>query len=284
MSSLDVKIVIPVLNEVAYTKNCLEGLRRTGVSDSQVIIVNNGSTDGTADFLAQQPALTVITNPQNRGCGFAFNQGARAANASWVVLLNNDIIPTPGWLEGLLATALEEKFDIVSPALRNGKLDYDLDRLCADLLPRMAGLRRPGLAHGPCMMISRKVFETIGYFNDDPRLGGYEDDEFFRRARAAGFRLCITGRSFLHHFGQVTQKSLGAKLKVSGGFGDREYYRRLTGQTWWRRKYKRLCDEFYLNWCRRRERKACGQTLIESWPFVALPASPSGPKRDGSGQ
>ena len=96
----------------------------------------------------------------------------------------------------------------------------------------MTNVKRLGVAHAVCLMVHRRVFDGIGPPVDDPRLGGYEDDEFFRRARRAGFHMGITGRSFIHHFGSVTQRSIKAASKGAiKSLGDREYYRRKYGLT-----------------------------------------------------
>ncbi len=72
---LGLAIVVPVFNQLAYTKGCLDSLRDAGLPDSKILVINNGSTDGTRDFLAGRPELKVIHNAENRGCGFAWNQG-----------------------------------------------------------------------------------------------------------------------------------------------------------------------------------------------------------------
>ena len=115
--SLDVAIVIPVFNELPYTINCLESLKQSGVRDSQILIVNNGSTDGTTEFLAGRPEIRVIHNPENRGCGFAWNQGTKASSSVWTIVMNNDVLVVPGWIEGLVGFAEKEGFDVVSPAM-----------------------------------------------------------------------------------------------------------------------------------------------------------------------
>ena len=120
--------------------------------------------------------------------------------------MNNDVLVPPGCIGGLVGFAEEEKFDIVSPAMCEGELDYDLQKHAAEFMFRMSAVCRRDLAHGVCFMVHRRVFDAIGYFDSDPKLGGYEDDEYFRRARHAGFRLATTGRALLHHFGSVTQK------------------------------------------------------------------------------
>ncbi len=73
---MDVSIVIPVFNQLAYTTNCLKSLNAAGIADSQIIIVNNASTDGTTEFLADRPQIRTINNPENRGSGFAWTKGS----------------------------------------------------------------------------------------------------------------------------------------------------------------------------------------------------------------
>ena len=219
---MDVSIVIPVFNQLAYTRQCLESLARAGVADRQTIIVNNASTDGTAEFLAARPEIRTVSNPENRGCGFAWTQGAKISAANWTVVMNNDVLVPPGCFEGLISFAEEKHADIVSPAMCEGEMDYDFASYAADIMRRMKEAHRCGVAHGVCFMVQRRVFDAIGYFDGDPKLGGYEDDEYFRRARGAGLRLGTTGRAFLHHFGSITQKSIRAKSRQPHkGLGDR---------------------------------------------------------------
>jgi GT2 family glycosyltransferase len=204
--NLDVTITIPVFNQIHYTTQCLESLNRASIADEQIIVVDNGSTDGTEEFLAARPQIRVIHNPKNLGCGAAWTQGAQASTSTWTVVMNNDVLVPPGCLEGLVEFAERERLDIVSPATCGGEMDYDFAAHAAGFMERMKGVSRRGVAHGVCFMVHRRVFDTIGYFDSDPKLGGYEDDEYFRRARRAGLRLAMTGRAFLHHFGSITQK------------------------------------------------------------------------------
>ena len=258
-----VSIVIPVFNQLHYTRNCVDSLNRASVADAQIIIVNNGSTDGTREFLAAHPEVRAIHNSTNRGCGFAWSQGARASSSTWTIVMNNDVIVPPGCIEGLMGFAEEEKFDVISPAMCEGEADYDVPAHAAEFMRLMNGTHRRDVAHGVCFMVHHRVFEATGYFDDDPRLGGYEDDEFFRRARQAGFRLAITGRSFLHHFGGTTQKSIKASLNQPNmSLGDRTYYREKTGQTWIRRKTTQLKHAIRNTWWKNIERSRHGQTLI----------------------
>ncbi len=259
-----VAFVIPVFNQLTYTTQCLESLNRNGVADAQVVVVNNASTDGTGAFLAGRSELRTITNPTNVGCAAAWSQGVEAAQAPWTVVLNNDVLIAPGFVEGLLSFASETGCDIVSPAMGEGELDYELDPFARDFVLRMAKLSRRDLAFGVCFMVHRRVFEAIGLF--DVKLGqaGYEDEDFFRRARRAGFRLGTTGRAYLHHFGSVTQKSVKASLWVadSARLGNRDYFRRKHGLNWLRRRTDRLQGKLRWAFWRRRERRCAGMALL----------------------
>jgi N-acetylglucosaminyl-diphospho-decaprenol L-rhamnosyltransferase len=261
---MDVSIVIPVYNQLAYTRQCLESLGRAGVADSRIILVNNASSDGTTEFLAARPELRTIHNSENRGCGFAWTQGAKLSEAIWTIVMNNDVLVPPGCIEGLISFATEKNFDIVSPAMCEGEADYNVTTHAADFMRRLKDAYRSDVAHGVCFLVHRRVFDAIGYFDSDPKLGGYEDDEYFRRARGAGFRIAITGRAFLHHFGSITQKSIQAKSgQKRKSLGDREYYRRKTGQTWARRKTHQIKHAIRTAYWKRSELKQFGRTLWE---------------------
>jgi GT2 family glycosyltransferase len=259
-----VAIVIPVFNQLHYTRQCLDSLNCAGVADDQIIIINNASTDGTAEFLATRPQIRTINNAENRGCGFAWTQGAKLSDKIRTIVINNDVLVPPGCIEGLISFADENQCDIVSPSMCEGELNYDLPAHAADFMRRLKDAKRRNVAHGVCFMVHRRVFESIGYFDSDPKLGGYEDDEYFRRTRGAGFRLAITGRAFLHHFGSITQKSIRAKSnQPHKGLGDRAYYRRKTGQTWLKRKIHQIKHAVRSAWWKRSERWRFGHTLHE---------------------
>ena len=257
-------IVIPVLNQVAYTRGCIDSLRAAGIADTRIIIINNGSSDGTVEFLAANPQIQAIHNPGNLGCGGAWTQGAEISKFPWTIIMNNDVLVPRDCIGNMVEFATQGRFDIASPAMCEGEMDYDLAAHAAEFMQRMSSAYRSGIAHGVCFMVHRRVFDAIGFFDSDPQLGGYEDDEYFRRARKAGFRLAITGRAFLHHFGSITQKSIKA---ASGGaittLGNREYYRRKTGQTWLKRKVAQVRNGARDAWWRRSELSRFGRSLHE---------------------
>lgn len=265
-TAASVEIVIPVFNQLAYTRGCLESLRRSGEVAARVVVVNNGSSDGTTEYLEADSGIAVIHNSENRGCATAWNQGVRAGTADWVVVLNNDVLLTPGWLEGLLAATEAEGLDIVTPAMREGLLNYELEPYAREFVRAAAGAIRRDVADGVCFMVRRRVFDTIGHFDENFRIGVFEDTDFFERARQAGFKLGTTGRSFIHHFGSVTQKSI-RQGKTYGPYEaeNRVYFRKkwqLNQIQRWINRFKRKTRT--ARWSAL-ERRQFGHTLRERW-------------------
>lgn len=132
--NLDLTITIPVFNQIHYTMQCWESLKRAGLADEQIVIVNNGSSDGTAEFLAAHPQIRAIHNPKNLGCGAAWTQGAQASKSAWTVVMNNDVLVPAGCMEGLVDFAEQERLDIVSPATCGGDMDYNFAAHAAGLM------------------------------------------------------------------------------------------------------------------------------------------------------
>jgi N-acetylglucosaminyl-diphospho-decaprenol L-rhamnosyltransferase len=262
-----VSVVIPVFNQLAYTKLCLESLARHRQGIGEVIVIDNGSADGSGDFLEQVPGIRLIRNQQNLGCAAGWNQGVAASTGEWIVVLNNDVLLTDGWLQGMLDAAERLRLDVVTPGIREGEADYDLDAWAREFISRMRGVQRLGVADGICFMVRRRVFDAVGTFDEHFRIGQFEDIDFFRRARLAGFRLGIVGGSFIHHFGSVTQKAI--RKAPSGGNGymaeNRAYYRKKWKLGWLRRQPEKWMGKArYLAW-RWSERLRTGRTLKETW-------------------
>ena len=103
-------IIVPTWNQLEFTRQCIAALRRFTRPPWELIVIDNGSTDGTAAYLGgvQEAAavpVTVISNTANRGFPAAINQGLQAARGDYLVLLNNDVVVTDAWLEQMVALA-----------------------------------------------------------------------------------------------------------------------------------------------------------------------------------
>lgn len=255
-------ITFACYNQVEYTRQFVESLVSSGVDLSRVVAVDNCSTDSTREYLDSVPLGARIFNTANFGCGVAWNQGALALQAEWTVVMNNDVITPPGWLEGLIGTAQREGLRIVSPSLIEGPLDYDFPAFARDGVSRMGNaLRRQG-RHAVCVAIHSSVWIDIGFFRPVPKLFGYEDTLFFHDADRAGIAMGITGASWLHHFGSITVRAMKQERGLVGkqGLSDRRNYR-LTNQSWLERKLNKMRQVRMRTRWREHELAAFGMTM-----------------------
>ena len=228
-------VVIPVLNELRYTTQCIESLLTHGTPADAILVIDNGSSDGTPAWLAAHPAIRSVRNAVNLGCGGAWTQGALLADADWVVLLNNDVLVSERAMDAMLDAADSHDIDVASPALVEGTLDYDFAAHAATFRAAMAGTIRRGWFHGVCFAVRWPVFEAIGFPDTDRRLGGREDVEFLVRCQRSGIAVGTVGDALLHHFGSITQKAI--KLETGQkDLGDRDYFYAKLGMGWLARK------------------------------------------------
>ena len=103
-------VIVPCWNQLEFTRKCVSALMRQTGPSWELIVIDNGSTDGTGSYLAgvqdaSPVAVTVIGNATNRGFPAAINQGLQYARGEYLVLLNNDVVVTEGWLGQLIGLA-----------------------------------------------------------------------------------------------------------------------------------------------------------------------------------
>jgi len=217
-------IVILVRNELDCTRACVESIARCTPEPHELVFVDNGSSDGTAEYLAGLEGAVVLTNDENLGFGAGCNQGIAASTGERILLLNNDVVVTDGWLRAL-HDALDSAPDIgiagprtnnVAGDQRVEEVGYDVDTLegldewAARWCARHAGQRttRSRLV-GFCMLLERAVVERIGGFDLRYGLGNFEDDDVCLRAGVAGFGCVVAHDSFIHHVGSRTFRAEG---------------------------------------------------------------------------
>ena len=252
------------MNRWVYTQQCLEHLQRTVPSDVRIIVINNGSQDETSEKLREYPWVDTISNGTNLGCARAWNQGIDSSPlASWRIFLNNDVLLPANWLNGLMDAAESLALDIVSPAMREGIINYSFEERASFVTTRMRDLARLGFPHGVCFAVRRTVFEKIGRFDEAFKFGQFEDTDFFRRASAAGFTSATVGTSFIHHFSSVTQNALRKEYVSSYEAENRAYFRRKWNLHWLKRKFEKFSAARRLRSFVSAERAVSGSMLID---------------------
>src|SRR5439155_8196177 len=106
---VEISIIIPVLNQLEYTHVCLASLQAVEEQTRfEVIIVDDCSTDSTANALPQIGGVNYLRNEKNSGFVASCNRGAKKARGKYLVFLNNDTSVKPGWLTALLDTFKQE--------------------------------------------------------------------------------------------------------------------------------------------------------------------------------
>ncbi|HEY7309547.1 MAG TPA: glycosyltransferase [Gemmataceae bacterium] len=224
-------IIVLCLNEVDYTRLCLESVLRHTRPPYELILVDNGSTDGTHAYLQEVRALPgpvhveILRNDTNLGFPTGCNQGWQKARGRYVVFLNNDTVVTAGWLDGLVAWSLHDwpTIGLVGAVTNNSRppqqipVDYhrleDLHGFAARRQRDYAGkAREVERLTGFCLLARQEVLQRLGGFDERFGTGLFDDDDLCVRARRAGLRLLLAQDVFVHHFGSRTFTALGLDM------------------------------------------------------------------------
>ncbi len=156
-------IVIVCCNALDYTRACVANVLRHSRPPYELIVVDNGSHDETPAFLEQlrqQPGpsrLVVLRNDSNRGYAVGINQGLAHCRGRFLVLLNNDCVVTPGWLEGLIGWSLQRwpRVGLVGPRSNGAPAPQFLRHKLAYRVVQFSGSTRSAWA--PSCMIGTVV-------------------------------------------------------------------------------------------------------------------------------
>ncbi len=214
-------VVIVTHDQLAYTRACVDSVRLRTDGPYELVFVDNGSTDGTPDYLRSVPGAKVVLNPDNRGFPAAANQGLRAAAGDQVVLLNNDTVVTTGWLARLLrALHSGPRVGLAGPCSNYVSGEQQVPAGYDDLADLDGFAWDRGKAHdrvtedtdrlvGFCLLVRRAVLDEVGLLDERFGVGCFEDDDYCRRALGAGWRAVIARDAFVHHFGGRTFAGAG---------------------------------------------------------------------------
>lgn len=218
-SSPLISIIIITWNSKKYLNDCLDHLVAQSCQDFEVILVDNGSTDGALDELQKNyPSLEFQIHELNKNMGFsaANNMGARLARGRWLALLNSDAFPAPDWLSNLIeATERNPGFSSFSSRQINAGdtrfLDGAGDSYHVSGFAWKRYLDYPAEDYGresteifsPCAaaaLYSREAFLEVGGFDED-LFSYYEDVDLGFRLRLAGHRALYVADAVVEHVG-----------------------------------------------------------------------------------
>lgn len=247
-------IIILTYNGLPMTRACIDSIRRNTDVPHEIVIVDNASNDGTVVFLQrlakQDKNVKILLNRENKGFPAGCNQGIQASKGEYVVLLNNDVTVTKGWLSGLIECAERDgSFGMIGPM--TNKISGFQREPNADYKD-LRGLRNFAAAYhqknrgkwqlsnrlaGFCLLIKKEVIDEIGGFDTAFGVGNCEDDDYALRASLRGYNSVIAQDIFVDHRG-------GGSFLVEGVSKYRSLLHRneeifsakwgITPENWWR--------------------------------------------------
>ncbi|MEI6101016.1 MAG: glycosyltransferase [Eubacteriales bacterium] len=207
-------IVILTFNNIEYSKNCLESIRKyTEEGTYEIIVVDNNSTDGTKEWLGEQKDIKLQLNETNAGFPAGCNMGiGLASDDSDILLLNNDTVVTSRWLSNLQKCLYSEDTIGAVGAVCNHNENLQGADFTYDNLDQMAALADNNNVSdrnrweekifliGFCILIKREVLNKTGPLDERYSPGYVEDNDLSLRILTAGYRLMLCHDCFIHHY------------------------------------------------------------------------------------
>lgn len=225
----EVMVVIPNYNGLHYLKDCLYSLHRQIFRDFEITVVDNGSTDGSVEWLSgSEPEVRVIRFEENFGFSRAVNTGILAAGCPFVILLNNDTQADPGFIGGLYEAALRHPDAFALGARMMQMRSRDLIDDAGDLYNALGwafarGKGKPAAAYSrECRIFAacagaaiyrKELFDKTGLF-DDEHFAYLEDIDLCWRARLHGYESWYIPEAVVYHVGSGTSGSRYNQFKT----------------------------------------------------------------------
>ncbi len=216
-----VSIIILTYNALKYTKKCVESIKKFTQYPHEIIFVDNASRNDTVNYLNglidSNDNYKLIENKENRGFAGGNNQGVEAANGEYVLLLNNDVMVSDGWLSQLVSSLEKnEKIGMVGPVTntisgwQEIKSQYkgdDYVRFSEFIRSSNEGKLSPRrrLA-GFAVLLKRSLYQNVKGLDESFGAGNFEDDDFSLKIREKGYALMVDESVFIHHYGSRTFK------------------------------------------------------------------------------
>jgi len=229
-------IIIVTWNGLEYTKKCVDSVQEnTKDVKFRFIFVDNNSSDGTIDYLKKIPNSILISNKENMGFAKAMNLGFDKVTAKYTVWLNNDTIVSHGWLHRLVYHLEQNPHTGAIGPVSNG----------TGYIQKVQGFKRKDIKNisqfgrtvfllnkgnvaeyhriaGFCILMKSELISKVGKIDENFNHGGYDDDDYCKRIRDAGYTILIAEDVFVYHksgasFSKIKNPDLDLRFLMQKG-------------------------------------------------------------------
>ena len=205
-----VSVYIPAYNSAEFLSRAIDGLLAQTHPADEILVIDDGSRDATAEIASRYPAVTLVRHQLNRGLGATRNTAFGTARNELVASLDVDCVPEPGWLAALVHHFDDPKVAGVGGRLIEGNQRTVADRWRRAHMPQEWGeepLRNPGFLFGCNNMFRRSAVLEAGSYDERMRTNG-EDTDLSRRLRDKGWDLLYDPKAQVVHLRHDTMRSI----------------------------------------------------------------------------
>lgn len=218
---MKLSIITLTFNHLDYTKKYIESLYKY-TSDFELIIIDNGSNDGTVEYLKslKYENIKLILNDTNLGFSKGNNQGIEIADGEFIGFLNNDILLYPNWFEECEKVFEKENAAFVSPRHINPHYDNTDERTYIQYFKNNFKYNKDyeksfDECVFSCTVTKRDVINKIGSFAVEYTQAFFEDNDYKYRAIVAGYDVFVTNSACFYHFGSITSATLNKNFETN---------------------------------------------------------------------
>ncbi len=221
-------IGIPIRNQLEYIERCLSSIQRHTQISHEIVLIDDASNEPEVKSFLQSESLrenvSLIRHEEPRGFPHNCNLIASFSRGQYICLLNSDTVVSPNWAELLIATLRKDNnLLIVGPSTSYGVAknysetaqqlhqyhesrfdvtDADIEHIAQEVFTEYGShYEKTEYINGFCMMVDRRLFSTVGFFDTQFGLGSREEVQMVERLRALGYEVAWVKGAYVHHFG-----------------------------------------------------------------------------------